>query len=149
VNLVRKGERRGPKTWPEGTNRDSSSVSHMTPPESSSLATPKPGTFMYGPFQVCNLVRKCFCCLTINLVPGDQKGGFITAVIVVDFSILFQTFSVQLSTFSSFFIPLSSQESLKIRMNQQQTLMIVSFNKPTTTIYTRQDYLMGSLLASI
>jgi WD40 repeat protein len=66
--------------------------------------------------------------------------------------VLFQTFSVQLPTFSSFYFPLSPHKSLKTITKQQQTLMIVSFNEPTTTTGTRLqqgNYSMGSSLASI
>jgi hypothetical protein len=52
--------------------------------------------------------------------PGQKEiKGLEVSVIVVDFLILFQPFTAQLSTFSSFLIPLSSHESLKTIMNQQ------------------------------
>jgi hypothetical protein len=51
--------------------------------------------------------------------------------------ISFSTLSAQLPTFFSIHFPLSSYNHTTIT-NQQQILMIVSFNEPTTTIYTRQ-----------
>jgi hypothetical protein len=39
VNLVRKEDRRGPKTWPKGTNRDSSLMESLAESFPGSIAT--------------------------------------------------------------------------------------------------------------
>jgi hypothetical protein len=51
-------------------------------------------------------------------------------VIAADFSILFQSFTTQLSTLSSFYFPHSPHKTLKTLTKQQQTIMIVSFTTP-------------------
>ena len=80
----------------------------------------------------------------IHLDEGLDK----VIVIAVEFSILFQTLTAQFLTLFPSYFPLSSLQSFKTIMKQQQTIMIVSFNEPTTSIYIRQDYSMGSSTAS-
>jgi hypothetical protein len=62
------------------------------------------------------------------------------------FRFFFSHSAAQLPTLSSFHIPLSSYKNHSRRQrSNNKLLMIVSFNEPTTTIYTRQDYSMRSL----
>jgi WD40 repeat protein len=73
-----------------------------------------------------------------------QTGGVV--VIAAFFFRPFQTNSPH-SLHSTFLFPLTNH-TRGLRSNNE-LVMIVSFNDPTTTIDTRQDYSMGSSLASI